>query len=141
MSFDLKLLGGDIVVDPSGDVNLVSEWELAKQQLFNSLVTPIGTNLYHEGYGSLLPYLSNNVISFSEIERDIKSSVQNTVNSLIALQKYQRNYQFLSPQETIVSINSIDVQIDSDDPRLINIYLSILNGSSEVLYESVTIRL
>ena len=141
MSFDLKLLGGDIVVDPSGDVNLVNEWELAKQQLFNSLVTPIGTNLYHEGYGSLLPYLSNNVVSFSEIERDIKSSVQNTVNSLIALQKYQRNYQFLSPQETIVSINSIDVQIDSDDPRLINIYLSILNGSSEVLYESVTIRL
>lgn len=141
MSFDLKLLGGDIVIDPSGDINLVSEWELAKQQLFNSLVTPIGTNLYHEGYGSLLPYLSNNVVSFAEIERDIKSSVQNTVNSLIALQKYQRNYQFLSPQETIISINSIDVQIDAEDPRLINIYLSILNGSSEILYESVTIRL
>lgn len=141
MSFDLKLIDGDVVIDPSGDVNIIGEWELAKQQLFNSFITPIGTNLYHEGYGSLLPYISNNGASFQDIERDIRSSIQNSVNSFIALQKFQRNYQFLSPQETIISINSIDVQIDSNDPRLLNVYLSLLNGSSEILYESVTIRL
>jgi len=142
MSFDLKILDGDIDIGSNGDVKSARNYELAKQSLFKILLTPIGENVYHPGYGSNLSFVSDSgTLDAAGTIRMVRDSVYSSISNLIALQQQQQTRQFLSPEERIVSIKNVDVQVDQTDPRLLNIFVEIVTGKLEVSSESVTIRL
>lgn len=142
MSFDLKILEGDIDINSSGDSELIRNYELAKQSLYKILLTPIGENIYHPGYGSNLSIISETTSGDQNYTlRLVKDSVYSAISNLIALQQQQSTKQFLSPEERIVSIKSVDVQFDSSDPRLLIVLVKIINGRLDTTSDSITIRL
>ena len=47
----------------------------------------------------------------------------------------------LSPSEIILEISNIGTERDSEDPRLYNIYISVLTQKLDIINEIITIRI
>ncbi len=142
MSFDLKLKNGDLVLDGSGLLSTTSGNQKIRQDIVKILLTRLGDNKFHSRYGSDIGALKiGQVTDQTLIELDMKKSAEEAIRYLISLQKSQSKRQFLSLSETIVDISNISVERDTGDPRLYNIFVSVLTQKMDIIEESITIRI
>jgi phage baseplate assembly protein W len=142
MSFDLKIVGGDIAISSSGDAELVFNNEKLRQDIVKILITKVGSNKYHPNYGSEMGDLQiGNVADVNFLELDLQSSAEEAIRKLILLQRKQSRVQFLSPAEVIVDIVEVSVARDINDPRAWNIFISVLTQKLTTLTESLQIRI
>lgn len=142
MSFDLKIVNGDISLEADGSLKTVFDNEKLRQDIIKILLTKLGENNYHPGYGSEIGALTIGHVPDRELlELDLKSSAQDAVNKIIALQKRQSRRQFLTPGERLVSVLDISAQRNTVDPRLYSIFISIQTGALTTITESVTVRI
>jgi len=142
MSFDLKIVGGDIAIAPSGEVEIVFNNEKLKQDIVKILLTKSGDNKYHPAYGSDIGALQIGHVADAEVlELDLQSSAEDAIRRLISLQRKQSKRQFLSPAEVIVDIVDISVARDVNDPRAWNIFISVLTQKLTTLTEAVQLRI
>lgn len=142
MSFDLKIVGGDIAISKSGNIEIVSNNEKLKQDIVKILLTKTGSNKYHPAYGSEIGILQIGHAADAELlELDLQSSAEEAIRKLISLQKKQSKRQFLSPAEVIVDIVEISVARDVNDPRAWNIFISVLTQKLTTLTESIQLRI
>ena len=142
MSFDLGIKGGDIYFSPSGSPNLVSKNSKLRQDMLKIILTEVGENKFHRGYGSAIGKLSIGTAAGKDlVELDLKSSVENAIRKLMSLQKAQSRRQYLSPGEIIVSIVNIDAGRDNLDPRMYNVFVSVLTGELTEIRELVTVKI
>lgn len=129
MSFDLRLINGDLVIK-DGDLDIVKDQEKLVQDILKICLTPVGSNVMNPGYGS---YLSRTAIG-SALDLDIfegmaKSQLQNSLETLKQLQQIQQNdlLQKVTPQELLASIVDLQVVRNSVDFRLIDVVIKVLN--------------
>ena len=142
MSFDLKIKNGDLVLDSSGSLVSVSGKNKIRQDIVKILLTKPGDNRFHSSYGSNLGLLKvGNVTDESILELELKRSAEDAIKYLIFLQKNQSRGQVLSLSEIILDIANISVERDSADPRLYNIYISVLTQKLDIIDEVITIRI
>jgi hypothetical protein len=142
MSFDLKIKNGDLVLDSSGSLVSVSGNNKIRQDIVKILLTKPGDNRFHSSYGSNLGLLKvGNVTDESILELELKRSTEDAIKYLIFLQKNQSRGQVLSLSEIILDIANISVERDSADPRLYNIYISVLTQKLDIIDEVITIRI
>jgi hypothetical protein len=142
MSFDLKIKNGDLVLDSSGSLVSVSGNNKIRQDIVKILLTKPGDNRFHSSYGSNLGLLKvGNVTDESILELELKRSAEDAIKYLIFLQKNQSRGQVLSLSEIILDIANISVERDSADPRLYNIYISVLTQKLDIIDEVITIRI
>jgi 2',3'-cyclic-nucleotide 2'-phosphodiesterase (5'-nucleotidase family) len=142
MSFDLRLNSGDIVLGADADFAIVTDGDKLVQDVIKMVVTPAGSNRFQQAIGSLInKRLVGKVLTAQNTITVLQSSVQETLLLLQKLQKQQAQTQTLSPAETLVQINSIDVQRDSVEPRQLNVVLKITAGDGNLLTESLTMTL
>jgi hypothetical protein len=142
MSFDLKIKNGDIVIEPSGLLASVSGNQKIRQDIVKILLTNFGDNKFHIKYGSDVGALKIGEVADQKIiEMDIKRSVEEAIRYLISLQKSQSRSQYLSSSEVILDISSISTERDSEDPRLYNIFISVLTQKLDIINEVITIRI
>jgi hypothetical protein len=59
----------------------------------------------------------------------------------MSLQREQSKRQLLSSSEIILDVKNISVERDEEDPRLYNIFISILTQKLEQINEVITIRI
>ena len=142
MSFDLKIKNGDICLDPSGQLSSVSGNQKIKQDIVKILLTNFGDNKFHSRYGSNVGALKIGEVSDQTlIEMDLRRSVEESIRYLISLQRNQARSQYLSLSETILDISNIYTERDSEDPRLYNVFISILTQKLDIIEENITIRI
>ena len=142
MSFDLKIKNGDLVIGNSGSLELVSGNNKIRQDIVKILLTNIGDNKFHARYGSDLgAFKIGTSADQSMLELDLKRSVEDAIRYLIFLQKNQSKRQVLSLSEIILDIVDIKVERDFGDPRLYNVYISILTQKLDPIEEIITIRI
>jgi phage baseplate assembly protein W len=142
MSFDLKIKNGDIVIEPSGLLASVSGNQKIRQDIVKILLTNFGDNKFHIKYGSDVGALKIGEVADQKIiEMDIKRSVEEAIRYLISLQKSQSRSQYLSSSEVILDISNISTERDSGDPRLYNIFISVLTQKLDIINEVITIRI
>jgi len=142
MSFDLKIKNGDLSLSGSGSLDIVSGNSKIRQDIVKILLTNIGDNRFHSRYGSDIgAFRIGNVSDQKMLELDIKRSVEDAIKYLIFLQKNQSRYQILPLSEIILDIVDIRADRDSADPRLYNIYISVLTQKLEPIEEIITIRI
>lgn len=142
MSFDIRIIKGDIGINNDGSLNLVTGNSKIRQDIIKIMLTPIGDNKFHPTYGSETGVLQiGSVPDQSITESDLTSSAENAVRKLMLLQREQAKRQFLSPAEVIADIISVSVQRDQVDQRLYNIFISILTEKLETITESITVRI
>ena len=142
MSFDLKIKNGDIVIESSGLLASVSGNQKIRQDIVKILLTNFGDNKFHIRYGSDVGALKIGEVADQKIiEMDIKRSVEEAIRYLISLQKSQSRSQYLSSSEVILDISNISTERDSEDPRLYNIFISVLTQKLDIINEVITIRI
>lgn len=141
MSFDLKILNGDISLSKDGKINTVVDNDKLKQDVIKILLTKLGSNKYHPNYGSEVGALTiGSVQDQSLLELDLESSATEAINKLIFLQRAQSKRQFITPGERLVSLNYVKIERDQLDPRMYNINISIQTGKLTAITESITIK-
>lgn len=142
MSFDLSIEKGDIKINRDGTVKAVSGNAKLKQDIVKILLTDLGDNKFHLNYGSKIGalqighYADNTLMSL-----DIESSARNALQNLMALQKSQQRRQALTPGEIIVDILNVKVNRDQADPRMYNIFVSVLTQELTEISSFVSVRI
>lgn len=142
MSFDLRLQNGDIALGGDADFDTVTDSDKLVQDVIKMITTPQGSNKFQQQLGSLInERLIGQTLTAQNTITVLQSSVQEALVLLQKLQKAQAQTQALSPAETLVAINSIDVQRDSVEPRQLNVVLKITAGDGNLLTETLTMTL
>jgi len=142
MSFDLSIEKGDIKINSSGSVETVSENSKLKQDIVKILLTDLGDNKFHPKYGSHVGALQIGHYADSRLmSLDLESSARNALKNLMALQRSQARRQALTPGEVIVDILNVMVKRDEADPRLYNIFVSVLTQALTEVSSLVSVRI
>jgi phage baseplate assembly protein W len=142
MSFDLRLENGDLKINTDGTVSSVTGNSKLRQDILKILLTDLGDNKFHPKYGSHVGKLQ--VGSHADdklISLDITSSARSAIRNLMSLQRAQARRQSLSPGEIIIDILNLEVTRDKVDPRLYNIFVSVLTQELDRVESSVTVRI
>ena len=142
MSFDLKIKSGDIQLESDGKISIISGNQKIRQDIVKIVLTRLGENRFHPQYGSNTGLLQIGSSAEQElIELDMTQSVNSAIRFLMSLQKEQSRRQILASTEVILEIKNILVERDESDPRLYNIFISILTQKLEQIDEVITIRI
>jgi hypothetical protein len=141
MSYDLKIVNGDLSITNSGSLDTVNQNSKIIQDIKKLLLTDLGSNKYHPNYGSPL---GEGVIGDYQDEKflkmNIKNSIERSINKLISLQKNQLKYQYVSPSETIMFIKNINVFRDKSDPRMWSVFVSVIAQDLSEVEDVINIR-
>ena len=142
MSFDLRIRNGDLSIGPEGTMKLISNNEKLRQDIVKILLTDVGDNEFHKFYGSRVGALEiGSVADRSIIDADLEASVRRALSNLISMQKVQSRKQYLTPGEKILEVTSVSVERDNIDPRLYNVFISVLTQKLSTISEVITIRI
>ena len=111
MSFDLKIINGDLVIN-QGQLQQVIDSEKLIQDILKICITNAGSNPLHPGYGS---FLSRSIIG-SAMDSSIlvqigKNQLNSTLENLKTLQQIQvQSMQRVSADEQLSAILDISVK-------------------------------
>jgi|15BtaG_2_1085339.scaffolds.fasta_scaffold00067_2 hypothetical protein len=142
MSYDLKLKKGDLVLNSDGQLGVVQRNEKLRQDVIKILLTDIGENKFHTFYGSKAGKLDiGTILSQDFFRTKVEESIIQAINNLMVLQRSQGRYQFVSPAEKILSINSVEAFRDENDPRMWSVFISIITLEQDELTQTITIRI
>lgn len=127
MSFDLKIVGNDLAINPDGSMQTVRDNEKLKQDVLKAILTARGTNRFHPWYGSIVSQQTiGRVLDVSQLETEARNAISETLSTLASLQTAQARIQYVSPGETLAAIQDIQVARDSSDPRQWSITVVVL---------------
>ena len=142
MSFDLAIKKGDISIASDGSMETVSGNLKLKQDIIKIILTDLGENKFHPNYGSQLGsfkvgfYADDRLMSM-----DIESSVKKALDNLISMQRSQARTQALSPAEIIVDVLNVSTSRDENDPRMYNVFISVLTQELTEIREFLSVRI
>ena len=128
MSFDLKIVSGDLVI-ANGDLKTVVDSEKLIQDILKLALTTAGSNPIHPWYGSFISRtLVGNPNYSSVLVQIAKSQLTTALQNLKDLQDLQiKSFQRVSADEQISAILDISVIRNQIDPRLFSIQVSVLS--------------
>jgi phage baseplate assembly protein W len=128
MSFDLKIVKGDLVIN-KGDLQPVVDSEKLIQDILKICLTTAGSNPLNPWYGSFIsrtivgnPNYSNMLIQIAQ------SQLYTALTNLQSLQSLQvQSFQRVSADEQISAIRDISISRNKLDPRLYNVNISVIS--------------
>lgn len=128
MSFDLKMLAGDIPLT-QGDLTKVEGNEKVVQDILKCATTPFGSNPTFKSYGSLIAnHLIGQPFDFSFGADMASTQIKKSIELLKNLQKIQAKNQIVTPAEQIVAVKEVLVERNPIDPRHWRVEISVITG-------------
>jgi hypothetical protein len=126
MSFDLKIIDGDLVLS-NGKLKTVTDSEKLTQDILKICLTTAGSNPIHPWYGS---FISRTIVgnpNYTSILVQISKSQLNTaLQNLKELQDIQIiSFQRISADEQIAAISDISIIRNNLDPRLFDVIIRV----------------
>ncbi len=136
MSFDFRIVNGDITVGQDGDLQKVEDTEKLIQDILKIAITPLGSNQFYPWYGSPI---SKSMIGHAfdmEFTSSIASSqLQTALENLQRLQQEQARQQRVTPFEQLAAIRRVRIERNQVDPRY---FLVIIDAVTRALTEATT---
>jgi len=128
MSFDLKIIAGDLVINQGSLVTVVDSEKLI-QDILKICLTAAGTNPLHPWYGSFISRtLIGNPNQTSMLVQIAKSQLTTALTNLQQLQNLQlQSFQRMSADEQITAILDISVLQSQVNPTLFNVRVQVLS--------------
>jgi len=143
MSFDLKIIDGDLKIGPDNDLETVENTDKLVQDVVKIVFTPIGSNPFHPWYGS--------PITKSLIGRPFESDFMSTIAtqqleaSLTRIQSLQieqlRKNQLVTASEQLAAIQNVSIERNITDPRFFTIALTVLTKAFSRVNIPITVRI
>jgi hypothetical protein len=127
MSFDLKILKGDLVI-ANGDLKQVIDSEKLIQDILKLCLTTAGSNPLHPWYGSYLSRtIVGNPMETSMLAEISRSQLNTALENLKSLQELQiKTFQPITADEQLGAVLDISVRRNNIDPRLFEVNIKAL---------------
>lgn len=140
MSFDLKIVNGDLVIN-QGALRTVRDSEKLIQDILKICLTDVGGSPLHPSYGS---FLARSVVGSAAQTNVIVSIASSQINTCLTnlqhLQQLQlKSFQKVSADEQLAAITGISVLRSAFDPRLFNVKISCLTKGFQPVTTAFTI--
>ena len=128
MSFDLKILNGDLVIANSDFATVIGNDKLV-QDLLKIALTESGGNVLNPWYGTLISKsIIGSVLQSNILLSVAQTQLQNAIENLKKLQNLQvASGQSVSPDEQISFIKDISIVQSKYDPRLYITTIDVLS--------------
>lgn len=141
MSFDLKIIGGDLVIQ-SGQLRTVVDTEKLIQDILKICLTTAGANPLYPWYGSFISRtLIGNPNYTSSLVQIAKSQLNTALNNLKQLQQTQlQSFQRVSADEQLASIVDISVVQSQINPTLFSVKVQALSKGLKPVTTAFTIN-
>jgi hypothetical protein len=142
MSFDLKLVNNDLDLNMDGTIQTVRDNSKLVQDVLKAILTEQGENPYHRWYGGVLSLrLIGSVMDADHTTTEAERAIQDTLATLVALQREQSRAQYVSPGETLATLKSVDVIRDNEDPRKWQVTVSLITRALTIVEVTFGLRL
>jgi len=143
MSFDLKILDGDLSIGSNNDIEIVENTNKLVQDVLKIVITPIGSNPFFPWYGSpLTKSLLGRALEPSFVSSIATQQLQACLDRLASLQKVQlKNNQLVTASEQIAATKNIYVKRNELDPRFYTVALTVLSKAITETNIPLNIRL
>lgn len=140
MSFDLKIINGDLVIN-QGDLQQVVDSEKLIQDILKILLTDVGGNPLHPSYGSYLSRsVVGNALQTQVVVQIAKSQINSCLTNLQYLQQLQiKSFQKVSADEQLAAVTGISVVRSAFDPRLFTVKVSGVTKGFQPITTAFTI--
>ncbi len=140
MSFDLKIVNGDLVIN-QGALQTVKDSEKLIQDILKICLTDVGGNPLHPSYGSFLSRsVVGNPLHTSVVVQIAKSQLNTCLTNLQTLQQLQvKSFQRVTADEQLAAITGISVVRSAFDPRLFNIKISGMTKGFQPITTAFTV--
>lgn len=141
MSFDLRILEGDLVIGKDGDLSKVEENDKLIQDILKIALTPLGSNVFHAWYGS--PITQSLIGSGFDMEFTTSvasSQLRNSLEALQKLQKKQASYQQVTPGEQIAALADVRIERNIVDPRYFSVFIKALTNALTTVYTNFNLK-
>ena len=141
MSFDLKLVNGDLDIANSGDLRVVENNEKLRQDVLKALITPAGGNKLHQWYGSnVSDALIGNIFDLDFAISAASEQIRSCLENLQMVQRQQSKDQNVTATESILTIKDIYINSNPKDERQIEVKVTIITGALTEMPINFTIR-
>jgi hypothetical protein len=129
MSFDLKIVNGDLSLGSNKDLAKVENSEKLIQDILKICITPVGSNPYNPWYGSAL---SKGLIGNTLDDRFLKimgsSQISSVLGNLKSLQQEQaRTSQKITASEHIAAVEAANIERSQTDLRFFRVSISVVS--------------
>lgn len=141
MSFDVKLLNGDVIFDTQGRLELVRDSNKIVQSVLKLLGTTIRSDPYSPEFGVSVTEdsVGSPIRSFAITQR-FENEIEDGLLRLKREQQALSNFQFLTTAERIRSIDRVFVEMDKTDPRQFNVEIVLTTFSQTPITVEANIR-
>lgn len=141
MSFDLKIIKGDLVIQ-NGDLRTVTDSEKLIQDILKICLTTAGSNPLHPWYGSFISRtLVGNPNYTSSLVQIAKSQLTTALNNLKKLQDLQiKSFQRVSADEQLSAITDISVVQNQINPTLFSIIIQARSKGLKPITTNFTVN-
>lgn len=126
----------DLRLDSYGNIAMVRDHDLLYQIVAKALLTEIGSNPYHDWYGSKATSLIGQKVNTAVVQ-SIREAVQQSLDRVIDVQKAQATVQTVTAKETLFRVDNVIVESIGDDPTTLLCTVGIRSASSEPVTVSV----
>jgi phage baseplate assembly protein W len=140
MSFDLRVINGDLVIQ-NGELQTVTDSQKLIQDILKILLTDVGADPLRPAYGSFLSRsVIGTAINNAALVQIAKSQINTCLTNLQQLQKKQvASMQKVSADEQLAAITGISIIRSTFDPRLFNVKVSGLTKGFQPVSTAFTI--
>ena len=139
MSFDLALVNQDLKIQADGTIMTYTDTPKLRQDVLKIILTPMGSNPNYLWYGcSIGDDIGRNFPDILQLSR-IQANINQCLTNLKALQTSQSSTQTVTLAELIDSIAQVDAERDSEEPRQMNVVVTIITKGMSQLQEYFTI--
>jgi len=141
MSFDFRIVTGDMEIDATGDLGKVEDTEKLIQEILKVAHTPLGSNLFYRWYGSpISKSLIGNALDMEFISTVASSQLQTSLENLQRLQQKQALEQRVTPFEQLSAIKSVSITRNQVDPRFFLVVIEAVTKALSVVTTQFAVK-
>ena len=108
----------DIAINSVGEIETVVDTEKLLQDAFIWTFTEVRSDPFYAYIGTVITRIVGQPYVQNQTELDISTTVRDSLTFLQELQGLQSRVQEVTPQETLIRIESINLQRDNEDPTV-----------------------
>ncbi len=141
MSFDFRIVNGDLGIGTDGDLDKIEDTEKLIQEILKVAHTPLGSNVFYPWYGSPISQsLVGNALDMEFISTVASSQLQSSLENLQRLQQKQALEQRVTPFEQLAAVKSVSITRNQTDPRYILVIIEALTRALSVVTTQFSLR-
>lgn len=141
MSYDFRIVNGDLSIDENGDLAKVEDTEKLIQEILKVAHTPLGSNVFYPWYGSPISQsLIGNALDMEFVSTVASSQLQSSLENLQRLQQKQALEQRVTPFEQLAAVKSITITRNQVDPRFFLVVIEALTRALSVVTTQFSLK-